>query len=325
MSEEQPTTGDSAGLSEIERLMAVLESGGPDTPEEPEEVQEAEEADEVVEGQEPEQAELDEETEEVEDSTEEVEDPTEETESEDAEDEQAEQTFEINGEQVGVDELKLGYMRQSDYTKKTQAVAEQRKAVEEQGRQYESTLQALLTAAGADLSRFENVDWEQVAVQNPDQYRQAKAVYEQSQQTFNFIKSQAQEHMARMQEQAQTALRDRARESLSILKSTIPNWSNDLYYKIGDYASATLGVSAEEFNNTADHRTITALWKAMQFDQAKQVTAEKKVKASPNKTLSGKKADAKKVTNAEKYRKSRDRLRKTGSMDAAVEALLNRS
>lgn len=317
MSEEQPTTGDSPGLSEIERLMAVLEPDESETPEDQEDVQEAEEADEVVETDQDEESESDEETEEVED-------PTEETEEQEEEPEEAELKFEIDGQEVTVDELKLGYLRQADYTKKTQAVAEQRKAVEEQTRQYESSINALLTAAGADLSRFEGVNWEQVAVENPDQYRQAKAVYEQTQQTFNFIKSQAEEHMARMEEQTQAAMRERAQESLGILKSTIPNWSNDLYYQIGDYAQAEMGVSADEFNNIADHRSITALYKAMLFDQAKKVTAEKKVKASPKKTLSGKKADPSDSGKQEKYRKSRERLKKSGSMDDAVQALLNR-
>lgn len=318
MSEEQPIQGDSAGMSEIERLMAVLESDQTEQPAEPDDVQEAEEADEVVEDQ-LEESESDEEPEEVED-------PTEETEEQDEEAEDtAQQVFEIDGQEVTVDELKLGYLRQADYTKKTQAVAEQRKAVEEQTRQYESSINALLTAAGADLSRFEGVNWEQVAVENPDQYRQAKAVYEQTQQTFNFIKSQAEEHMARMEEQTQVAIRERAQESLGILKSTIPNWSNDLYYKIGEYAASEMGVSADEFNNISDHRSITALYKAMLFDQAKEVSAAKKIKASPKKTLSGNKADASKVQGKETFRKSRDRLRKSGSMDDAVAALLNRN
>ena len=211
-------------------------------------------------------------------------------------------------------------MRQSDYTKKTQAVAEQRKAAEEQTASYESTLSALLTAAGADLSRFDNVNWEQAAVENPDQYKQAKSLYEQTQQTYNFIKSQADEHLQRSQQQQQAAMKERAKESLTVLKATIPNWNNDVYYKIGEYAQNSLGVSQEEFNGITDHRSITAMWKSMQFDQAKTET-KKKVKSSPKKTLSSKKADPSDIGKQEKYRKSRERLKKSGSMDDAVNAL----
>lgn len=40
-------------------------------------------------------------------------------------------TVEINGEQIDLEELKKGYLRQSDYTKKTQELAEQRRTIEE--------------------------------------------------------------------------------------------------------------------------------------------------------------------------------------------------
>lgn len=321
MSDEQ-TTPDSPEVDNsdiISRLTAVLESD--DQTEEPSNEEEvAEEAtDEVIEE--------DQETEPDEELTEEVEeDPTEEDSEEGEEQPEliTEGMIEVDGETLSVEEIKLGYLRQGDYTKKTQAVAEQRKAAEEQTKSYESTLSALLTAAGADLSRFDNVNWEQAAVENPDQYKQAKAMYEQTQQTFNFIKSQADEHQQRVQDQQQAMVKEKATESLTVLKSTIPNWNNDLYYSIGEYAKDALGVSSEEFNGITDHRSITAMYKAMQFDRAKTET-QKKVKASPKKTLSGKKAEPKDLGKKETYRKSRERLKKSGRMEDAVQALLNRT
>jgi len=322
MSDEQTAVPDSAEAGDndiIARLTAVLESDDGQTPS-PEEEQEVveETTDEVID----ESQEIEEETEE----SEEVEDPTEETE-EDAEDEPdaiTEGMIEVDGEKISVDEIKLGYMRQADYTKKTQAVAEQRKAAEEQTANYESTLNALLTASGADLSRFDNVNWEQAAVQNPDQYRQAKAMYEQTKQTHDFIRAQAKEHQQRNETQQQAAMKENAKESLTVLKSTIPNWNNDLYYSIGEYATESLGVTTEEFNDVHDHRMITALYKAMKFDRAKTET-QKKVKATPKKTLSGKKAEPKDLGKKDNYRKARDRLKKSGSMEDAVQALLNRT
>jgi hypothetical protein len=328
MSEEQTASTDSTEVNSndiIARLTAVLESPEDQT-EEPKEEQDvveaehdAETTDEVIEES---QDEFEEEAE----VTEEVEDPTEETEEESESDPEilTEGYLEVDGEKLSVDEIKLGYMRQSDYTKKTQAVAEQRKQADEQTATYESTLSALLTAAGADISRFTNVDWERAAVENPDQYKQAKAVYEQSQQTYNFIKSQADAHQQRSDQQQQTELAEKAKESLTVLKSTIPNWNNDLYYSIGEYAKETLGVGTTEFNDVHDHRLVTALYKAMQFDRAKKET-QKKVKATPKKTLSGKKAEPKDLGKKDIYRKVRDRLKKSGSMDDAVQALLSRT
>lgn len=321
MSEEQTATPDSteaSGNDIIARLTAAMESPAEQT-EKPEEEQEVveEATDEVID----ESQEVEEESEE----SDEVEDPTEESEdeSEDEPEYVTEGNIEIDGESVSVEEIKLGYMRQSDYTKKTQAVAEQRKAAEDQTATYESSLSALLTAAGADLSRFDNVNWEQAAVDNPDQYRQAKAMYEQTKQTHDFIRAQANEHHQRSEKQQQAAAKESAKESLTVLKSTIPNWNNDLYYSIGEYANS-LGVTSEEFNETHDHRMITALYKAMKFDQAKSVT-QKKVKANPTKTLSGKKAEPKDLGKKDNYRKSRARLKKSGSMEDAVQALLNKT
>jgi hypothetical protein len=224
--------------------------------------------------------------------------------------------IEIDGESVSISEAKLGYLRQADYTKKTQALADQRKATEKKGETYESQMQALLAAAGADVGRFSNVNWEQAAIEDPDQYRQAKSAYTQSKQTYDFITAQVQEHEAKQQQD----LKDRASESLTLLRNTIPNWSNDLYYAIGDYAQKTLGVSAEEYNKIADHRLITALYKAQQFDGAKAATT-KKIKSSGKKTLSSKIAEPKDLGRKDSLRKARSNLKASGSVDDAIAAL----
>ncbi len=308
---EQPSQ-DSSEQDTIDRLTTLLESDLDEPEVEEQSDQEADEAD-IVEAEFEEAP--DEETEEAEEVDE---DPTDEAEAE-----ESEAMFEVDGESLSAEELKLGYLRQSDYTKKTQAVAEQRKAFEAQTAEAEATMNALMSAAGADISRFQNVNWEQAAIDNPDQYRQAKAAYEQAQSTYNLIKAQADQFQTQQQQQTEAAQKEAAKESLTVLKTNIPNWNNDLYYKIGEYAQG-LGVSGEEFNKVSDHRLITALWKAMQFDQAKQVTAKKKAKSSPTKTLSGSKADSTKAVQSESARKTRERLRKSGTVDDAAAALLNR-
>lgn len=311
----EQTPSDSLGLSEIERLTALLESELEQPEEQTESDQEESQDSDNVD------AEFEDvpEDEAVED--EEVEDPTEDPETEDSE---KELTFEVGGETLSAEELKLGYLRQSDYTQKTQSLAESRKAAESQIEETTATMSALLSAAGADLSRFQGVDWERAAVENPEQYKQAKASFEQTRSTYEFIKAQSDQYQEQQQQQAETAQKKAATESLTVLKTAIPNWNNDLYYSIGQYAQKDLGVSSEEFNQVADHRIITALYKAMQFDQAKTVAAKKKIKASPTKTLSGGKADATKATQSESSRKANERLRKTGRVEDAAAVILNR-
>ena len=301
-------------LDPIQRLNAVLESeteqpGGEEESEDQEESQDSDSVDQEFE----QDADESEAVEEVE------EDPT-----DDSEEETVAETFDVDGESLTIEELKLGWLRQADYTKKTQTLSESRKANDAQAEQTHATMNALLVASGADLSRFEGVNWERVAVENPDGYQQAKANFEQTKSTYDYIKAQADQYRGQQQQQVDAEQKEAAQESLTVLKTNIPNWSNDLYYKIGEYALKDLGVSGEEFNQVADHRMITALYKAMQYDQQKTVAIKKKLKSGPSKTLSGGKAGTAKVSESETSRKTRERLRKTGKVADAAAAILNR-
>jgi len=123
----EQTLEDSSGSSEIDRLTALLESELEQPEGEEESGQEADEAETV-------DAEFEEAPEEEAPEEEEVDnDPTDDSDEEKSE----EMKFEVDGESLTAEELKLGYLRQSDYTKKTQLVAEQRKAFEAQTEQTE--------------------------------------------------------------------------------------------------------------------------------------------------------------------------------------------
>jgi len=259
-------------------------------------------------------------------SEEEVEDPTVETEEDTEAEAEAEidETYEVDGENLTISELKLGWLRQKDYTVKTQNLSAQRKAFEAQSEQTEATMNALMNAAGMDLARFENVNWEKYAVENPEQYAQAKAAFEQTQSTHAFIKAQADEWTKQQQQRTDQAQREAAKESLTVLKTNIPNWNNELYYKIASYAQKDLGVTTEEFNKVADHRLITALYKAMQFDQAKSVAVKKKVKTSASKNLTGSKADSTAVVSDDSERKAMSQLKNSGRIEDAAAVLLSR-
>lgn len=322
----EQTLADSAPSVE-ERLAAVLSSPEEsDTPEPEADLQPEEEGDAVVEDEVEADTEASDEAEDGQAEDEEGEADTEE-ESDDAADDgdKSEQLVEIDGEQLTLEEVKLGYLRQADYTRKTQAVAEQRKAAEDERQYFASSLNSILTAVGADIQRFENVDWERAAAENPEQYRQAKAAYEQSSQLFHGIRQQTEEFVQRTKQAQEKALKAQAQESVAILKTAIPGWNNELYAQIGEYAQKELGFKPDEFNNIADHRAIQSIWKAMQYDRGRKVATEKKVKVAPTKTLSDKKASEAKIVHTRKQtQKQREQLRQTGKVDDAVALLANR-
>lgn len=322
----EQTPADSVPTPE-ERLAAVYSDPAPaDKPEAEAEDPQPEEGDTVDEGEVEADTEASDEAEDgqAEDSEEEA-DPEEQSDDADEPDDAEPQFIEIEGEKLTVEEVKLGYLRQSDYTRKTQAVAEQRKVAEEERSYYASTLNHLLTAVGADIQRFDGVDWERAAVENPDQYRAAKQAYEQSRQLFDGIRYQTEDFVKRTKEAQETALKAQAREAVAVLKTSIPGWNNDLYAQIGQYAQKELGFKPEEFNNIADHRAIQSIWKAMQYDRGRQVATEKTVKVAPKKTLSDKSAAKARVDdNRKTNREARERLRNTGKVDDAVALLAKR-
>lgn len=322
----EQTPADSVPTPE-ERLAAVLsdpaEAGKPVA--EAEE-QQPEEGDNVVEDEVEADADTPDEAEEGQaEGEEDKADAEEESTDSDDEDKAEPQLVEIDGEQLTIEEVKLGYLRQADYTRKTQAVAEQRKVAEEERTYYASSLNSLLTAVGADMQRFDAVDWERAAVENPDQYRVAKQAYEQSRQVFDGIRQQTEDFVKRTKEAQEYALKAQAKEAVSVLKTSIPGWNNELYAQIGQYAQKELGFKPEEFNNIADHRAIQSIWKAMQYDRGRQVATEKTLKVAPKKTLSDKSAAKSRVDdNRKSTREARDRLRSSGKVDDAVALLAKR-
>ena len=318
---EQPSNpGDSQ--DPLAKLAEIYESE-PDQPEQDEAV--AEDDLDEEESQDDEEVETSEESESEETETDEdvEEDATES--AEESEDEQP-TTLTIDGEELTVDQVKSRMMMQQDYTKKTQQLAEQRRGFEAQSQNLEATMQALVNAAGADMSRFENINWEQAAIENPEQYKQAKAAYDQTKATSDFINNQVEQYVQQQKQQHDALIKARSEESITALKASIPNWNNDLYYEIRKYAQAN-GVSEEEYNNILDHRSIQMMHKAMLYDRAKtsaKAKTKKAVKRSPKKTLSSQQSDNSKALNQDTQKKARERLRKTGHIDDAVAALKSR-
>lgn len=323
----EQTVADSAPSAE-ERLAALYTAPEEDKADTEADSQPTDEGEtEVVEDEVEADATDSEEAEDGETEDEEGEADTEEESDEDGESDDAKEPefLEIDGEPVSIEEVKLGYLRQADYTRKTQAVAEQRKYAEEERQYYASTLNTILSTVGADLQRFEGVDWERAAAENPEQYQQAKAAREHAFSLFNGIKAQTEEFVTRAKQAQQAALQAQAKESIAILKTTIPGWNNDLYGQIGEFAVSELGFKPDEFNNIADHRAITSIYEAMQYRKGKSVATKATVKVAPKKTLSDKKAtEAKTVATRKSTQQQRERLRQTGRVDDAVALLVNR-
>ena len=288
-----------------------------------EETQEAEEVEEEASESEEEEGQAEEETEEE----------VEEEELEIVAEEDLKYTIKVDGEEfeVGIDELKDGYQRQADYTRKSQALAEQRKETEniqsermqlEQERQmYANGLQMLHQQQEAKLKDFDAVDWNALKEQDPYQYMLKKDEYRDAQEK---VQNSAEQRMLVQQEQQQDAQKVRAefvQQEYARLVEALPEWrdkDSTIKEDVRKYA-AEVGFLPDEINQLADHRSVLVIKKAMEFDKLTKKVAPKKkaVKKVPKVQKAGR-GTSKEETAAEELKKKRTRLRKSGKQDDAA-------
>ena len=287
-------------------------------------VEDTEEAEEVEEEAPEEEGQAEEETEEEVDEEEETEIVAE---------EDLKYTIKVDGEEfeVGIEELKNGYQRQADYTRKSQALAEQRKETEaiqserqrlEQERQmYANGLQMLQDQQNSKLQEFENIDWTALKADDPYQYMLKKDEYRDAQEKVQNVQQQ---QMLIQQEQAEEAQKARAhfvQQEYNRLVEALPEWNDQestIKKDIQEYAKS-VGFLPEEINQLADHRSVLVIKKAMEYDKLTKKVAPKKkaVKKVPKVQKSGR-GNSKEDAAVEAIKKKRARLQKSGKQDDAA-------
>lgn len=240
-------------------------------------------------------------------------------------------TVKIDGKDVEVklSELKNGYQRQADYTRKTMEVSEQRKAAEaetakarQEREAYAQNLNRLQAQLEATLQETQQVDWEKLLESDPVEYlkqqhlaqaRQAKLqqVYAAQQQVAAQQKAEAEEAHARHLQAQHQALLDK-----------LPEWKDA---KKADAERSAIrdflireGFEAEALNNITDARAVVLARKAMLYDQmmSKAQAAAKKVSTLPTKVeRPGVAAEA---PGLDKRTSAYQRLAKSGKVEDAA-------
>ena len=273
-----------------------------------------------------------------EDTEEEAEEESEE-ESEEA-DEESEGTLyavTVNGEeqQVTLDELMSGYSRQSDYTRKTQDVAKERKQMGELQAQYASemhqaraerqqyleSLNQIISNTASNLDRFVNIDWESIKENDPIEYVTKREEYREAQEKVQAM--QQEQHVAQQRQlEDQNKMRSAAlHHENKRLVDTLPEWSDPdkqkkLVSTIRSYATEQ-GFSEQELNSLVDHRSLIVLMKAQKYDAMQKVDVRsKKLKNKPHVIRSGK-GITRSSSDKSKRTAQMKRLRGTGHIDDA--------
>jgi hypothetical protein len=310
--------------SAIEGMLSSTEDSTQEQPEvveeQTEEVEEVEET-EVEEEAEPEMEEAEEETEE-------------ESEVEEPEEVEEEQTFTIKAageeKEVTLDELKKSYQLGSDYTKKTQEVAEQRKVIEQEAkaiieaRQVRDNYQTKLQAIEQFLIGQNDNPAELTAMKENDPIGYAVKVAEMTEKKEQLQTVQA-ERMRIAQEQKMqndAQMQKFVEQESQKLAESLPEFSDKtkgehIRNDIRSYGKK-IGFTDEELSQVYDSRHVLVLHKAAQYDKlmAGKAGVKKKVAKAPKTVKSGAKVKQN-VTDIQ--RKQLKKLQQTGSArDAAA-------
>jgi len=293
---------------------------------------------------------------EEEESTEETQDESLEEESEEEAEEESEEESEesdeeveeellyavtVNGEEqeVSLEELMKGYSRQSDYTRKTQELSNDRKGMEElqqkynsemaqiqtERQQYTEYLNQIVEKSMGGLDKYANLDWDRLKESDPIEYITKREEYREAQEK---IQSMRNEQAVAQQKQAEETKQLHASmvfEEHKKLVSAMPEWGEpekqkELAADVRKYALGQ-GFSEEELSSLVDHRSVLVLMKAAKFDAMDNADIKsKKLKNKPKVIRSGKgktKGENSKSKRAAKMK----RLQSSGHVDDAASIL----
>ena len=255
-----------------EALLGLMESE-----EEKPETEEAQPTEEEESQPEGEDESLEEETEEEE----EAEEAEEESEEPDAEEEELYKVKVDGSEQeVTLDELLSGYSRQSDYTKKTQQIAQERQqmsqlqqqwqqemiAAQTERQQYIDALGQVVNQSMTGLEEYANIDWETLKEDDPISYVTRRDEFRDAQERVRAMQEQQAYAVQQQEAEMQNAIQYRAREEMGMMVEKVPEWKDketrqEITKTLREYATGQ-GFSPEEISSLIDHRSLIVLMKA---------------------------------------------------------------
>jgi len=247
----------------------------------------------------------------------------------------------VNGEEhtIPLDELLKGYSRQSDYTKKTQEVSEQRKEMDGLKGRYETemaqiqaerghyveALQSLLDGSMGALDEFSNVDWEQLKRDDPIEFVTKKEEFREKQEKMQSVQRDQQLAQHRQTEEYKQLHKDALDGEHAALAGKLPDWSDaqkrsKIKKQVRDYALGQ-GFNEEEIKGLVDHRSILVLLKASKYDAMSNSDVKaKKLKNKPRVIRSGTGVRDSAKSGSQRKTKMK-RLQQTGHVDDAASLL----
>lgn len=226
--------------------------------------------------------------------------------------------------EVSVKDLKRLYGQEAALTKKSQALANQRREVEAANAKAAAQLDRLYQKAAQRWEPYSKIDMLVASKQlDAEQFAALRAEAQAAYDDFRFITQEVDEFVKNANEQRQQLLKAQSAEAVKVLNEKIPGgWNQKVYDEVRAYAEAE-GMPKQMVDSIVDPSALLILHKAMQFDKAKSVVT-KKVNKTPQKVLKTTKTVSTKDNSVDKTAKAVKRLRQTGSTDDAADLFLAR-
>ena len=232
--------------------------------------------------------------------------------------------------EVTLEELMQGYQLGADYTKKTQEVAEQRKAVEaeakaiQEAKQVRDTYAQRLQAIEQFLTQGQDSSEDLAYMKENDPIGYAVKVAELTEKKEQLAQVRAEQQRIAQQQQAehQQTMAKHVQQEAQKLSQVLPEFSDptkgeQIRNEIRNYGKS-VGFSDNELSQVYDSRHVLMLHKAMMYDklQKSKPAVNKKVAQAPKMVKSGTKV---KEGNRDIRKQQLNKLKQTGKVrDAAA-------
>jgi hypothetical protein len=235
-------------------------------------------------------------------------------------------TVKVDGEEqeVPLDELLAGYSRTASWTRKSQALAAEKKGFETE----RTAVQQERAALTARLQEAEEVLASQLPEEPSPADPQAWIRYQQERQRLESVRAERAALEQKMHEEWQREQDAKVAAENERLVEFFPEWQDESVAlaakgNLAKYAIGTLGFDESDVAGITDHRVVLLLQKAYDFDQLQEKGGAVKAKARTSKTLMPGKSSSRSSSSKAKSKKrataKRDNLRKSGHVrDAAA-------
>lgn len=240
-------------------------------------------------------------------------------------------TVKVDGTEIEVDESELirGYQREADYTRKTQAVAEERRAIEAHKAEVAAERQRYAASVQQITQFLESTAPQPPSAElldaDPVEYLRQKAAFEDHANALHTWQAEQQKLTAKQQAEAQQRFQAHVAQEREKVLAKIPAWKDPKSEQAEKKAIASyllsedVGYTPQEVGSLADSRALVIARKAFLFDQlmSKKPEVERKVAEAPKFQKPGQQKSVK-TSGQQRHDAKVNRLRQTGRVEDAA-------